>query len=222
MTVAGALIARSDDVSRSVGAETYKILLQFVLVVVLGGAVALIYQATNRDADLRLLQARREEERALVVRETRQRHLRELIEQYHVVKRSRRMIRAHALTSPFGKPDIRVVVAKYDEFMQVILDAQLWLEGFAHLVRADDEIFPADPTLIRNLRSAEEYLRSLIAEYESLMPTIRNDTEIAYSAFPKLAEFVGPYADSDHFRSLFVHPINAVLHHLRTLVLDEP
>ncbi|MCZ7374033.1 hypothetical protein [Micromonospora sp. WMMC250] len=222
MTLAAALVARGEAVSRSLGPETYKTLLQFVLVVVLGGAVSLIYQATNRDADLRLLQAQREEERTLVIRETRQQYLRELIEQYHVVKRSRRMLRAHALTRPFGEPDIRVMIGKYDEFMQLILDAQLWLEGFNHLVQADGEVFPTEVGIVRSLKSVEGYVRSLIAEYESLMPTVRDDAEVAISAFPALAEFVGPYAESGSFRELFIHPMQAVLHHMRTLVLKEP
>jgi len=75
------LVFRHDAATQALGLEAYKTILQFFLVVVLGGGVTLVFQAFNREAELKAQRTRQEEERALVLREARQRHLRELVEQ---------------------------------------------------------------------------------------------------------------------------------------------
>jgi hypothetical protein len=83
------LVFRHDYATRVVGAEAYKVLLQLLVVAVLGGGVSLVYQAFNRDADLRALRARLDEEQTLVLRESRQHLLRDLVAQYNALKRAR-------------------------------------------------------------------------------------------------------------------------------------
>jgi hypothetical protein len=52
------------------------------------------------------------------------------------------MLRAQALALQAGGAAPCVRVHKYDEFLQVILDAQLSLEAMSYLVRANDALFP--------------------------------------------------------------------------------
>jgi hypothetical protein len=206
------LVVRHEAAARLVGPEAYKVLLQFVLVAVLGGGVSLIYQAFNRDADLRAQRARQHEERRLVLRETRQRYLRDLAEQYNVVKRARRMLRAQALVYQVGEVQPQVRVAKYDEFLQVVLDAQLSLETMTHAVRADDELFPTWNDIISSLHIADVYLRSLITEYENFLPRVDpSEVLVDLARLQVLADFIGPYRESVDFRERFVHPIQKTL-----------
>jgi hypothetical protein len=201
--------------------EAYKILLQFTLIAVLGGGVSLVYQAFNRDADLKAQRTRQDEERALVLRESRQRHLRDLAAQYNIVKRARRMLRAQALAYRPGEAEHRVRVAKYDEFLQVILDAQLSLEAMSHVVRADDELFPVQTDLISSLGSAETYLRALVTEYETFLPSVDPDESVVdMTRLPVLADFIGPYEESADFRQQFVHPIQQALGTMQRLAID--
>ncbi|WP_439381516.1 hypothetical protein [Amycolatopsis lexingtonensis] len=206
------LVLRHDAATQALGLEAYKIVLQFLLVAVLGGGVTLVFHAFNREAELKAQRSRQEEERALVLREARQRHLRELVEQYNVVKRARRMLRAQALVSRPGQAGHRVRVAKYDELLQVILDAQLSMETMRHVVRADDKLFPAHRELAGYLNTAADCLRSLLTEYEDFLPGVHADeAEVDLAKLPKLADLVGPYEESEEFRELFVHPVHRAL-----------
>lgn len=206
------LVLRHDAATQALGLEAYKIILQFLLVVVLGGGVTLVFQAFNREAELKAQRTRQEEERALILREARQRYLRELVEQYNVVKRARRMLRAQALVNQPGQARHRVRMVKYDELLQAILDAQLSLETMRHVVRADDELFPVHGELSAYLKTAGSCLRSLITEYEAFLPGVQAGvTEVELAKLPKLADLIGPYEDSREFRELFVHPVHRAL-----------
>jgi hypothetical protein len=113
-------------------------------------------------------------------------------------------------------------VAKYDEFLQVVLDAQLSLETVSHVVRADDELFPTQGDLIASLGVAETYLRSLVTEYENFLPTVDlDDALVDLEKLPVLADFIGPYGESVDFRERFVHPIQQMLGAIQRLVLDS-
>jgi len=214
------LVFGHDAATRVAGAEAYKILLQFVLVVVLGGGISLAYQAFNRDADLRAQRARHEEERAQVVRESQQRHLRDLSAEYNVVKRARRMLRAQALAFQPEETGTRVRVSKYDEFLQVVLDAQLSLETMSHVVGADNELFPTHSNLIESIDVAETYLRSLITEYENFLPRVGPGEALAeLTKLPVLADFIGPYGNSVGFRKHFVHSVQQALSTMQSLAI---
>jgi hypothetical protein len=222
LALAALLVFQHEAATTVVGVEAYKILLQFILIAVLGGGVSLVYQAFNRDADLKAQRARQDEERAMALRESRQRHLRDLAEQYNVVKRARRMLRAQALAYQPGKAERRLRVAKYDEFLQVVLDAQLSLETMSHVIGADAELFPTQSDLIASLGVAETYLRSLITEYENFLPSADpgGDASVDLVRLPVLADFIGPYSESVDFRERFVHPIQRVLGAMQRLAID--
>lgn len=203
-----------------VGAEAYKALLQFFLVAVLGGGVSLTYQAFNREADRRAERLRQQEERSEALRQTRQRYLRDLIAHYNTVKRARRLLRASALAGGPDQPDRRVRIVRYDELLQGVLDAQLALETMARTMGVEGGLFEEDPGLTTSLNKAEAYLRSLITEYEDVMPGA-DGAEIGLTTMPELADFIGPYAESARFRHEFVHPAHAVMAALERLIVGQ-
>jgi hypothetical protein len=209
-SVAVALIVWHAALTRLVGVEAYKMLLQFFLVIVLGGGISLLYQAFNRESDRRIERLKQMELRAAGIQETRHRYLRELVDQYNRVKRTRRLLRATALNHELVFADRRVRVARYDELMQSILDAQLSLETMVRTMRVEDGVFATEPEVVRSVIAAEVYLRALVTEYEEVMPQATQD-EIALRVLPELAAFLGPYREADRFRAEFVQPMNAVL-----------
>jgi len=217
MGFAVVLIVWHEVMMKAVGTEAYKTLLQFVMVAVLGGGVSLLYQAFNREAERRAESARRSEERAVALRETRQRYLHDLIAHYNVVKRARRLLRATALSCESNFLDRRVRVARYDELLQTVLDAQLALETMSRTMRVEDSLFATELGLIASLSSAEAYLRSLITEYENSMPRA-DQPEVDLREMPELADFIGPYTESERFRRQFIHQVQAAMAILERLI----
>jgi len=205
-----ALIIWHDQMASAVGVEAYKTFLQFILVAVLGGGVSLLYQAFNREAERRAVRAHEAELRADSARAVRQRYLRDLIASYNIVKRARRLLRATALTHAATFADRRVRIARYDELMQVVLDAQLTLETMTRTMRAEGSLFAPEQNLITSLCEAEAYLRSLITEYEIVMPQA-DQADVGTAMLPEMVDFIGPYDQSDRFRREFVHPIQTAL-----------
>jgi hypothetical protein len=222
LALAALLVLRHDAAARVLGVEAYKILLQFVLVAVLGGAVSIVYQAFNRDADQRAQRIRREEDLILARREARQRYLRDLVEQYNAVKRVRRLLRAQALVRRPGTetaPQLRA--GRYDELLQVVLDAQLSLEAHSLAVRADNELFPEREELAVAIGRVETYLRELVTEYEETMPAVEDKQALVdLSALPLVAAFIGPYEEAADFRERFVAPMQQVLSTVQRLLLN--
>lgn len=210
LCAAVALLIWHDAMARLIGIEAYKTLLQFFLVVVLGGGISLLYQAFNRESDRRIERLKQLELRATAIQETQQRYLRELVDQYNRAKRARRLLRATALNHEIIFDDRRVRAARYDELMQSVLDAQLSLETMVHTMRAENGVFAAESELIDSMTAAEGYLRALITEYEEVMPQAAQG-EIALQMLPELAAFLGPYSEADRFRAEFVRPMNVVL-----------
>jgi hypothetical protein len=216
MAAAATMIVWHEAVTRAVGTEAYRTLLQFFLVAVVGGAVSLLYQAFNRQAELRAKRAQHDEDRAVAVRETRQRYLGELISLYNSVKKTRRLLRAHAIVHEAATGDGRVRLTKYDELLQIVLDAQLSLETLARNLRAEGGLFATETGLVSSVTIAEVYLRELIAEFETVMPTAQGSLDIPTP--PRLADFVGAYVKTNPFRTQFVHPIQASMAAIERLI----
>ncbi|MGX6604072.1 hypothetical protein ACWKSP_18325 [Micromonosporaceae bacterium Da 78-11] len=219
MAAAAVLIIWHESATRVVGVEAYKTLLQFLLVVVLGGGVSLLYQAFNRQAELQAERLKLAEDRATAIRETRKRYLAELVVLYNAVKRSRRLLRARAqIHTTAGDGKLRV--AAYEEQLQLLLDAQLSLELMIRNVNAEGKVFHGVPEPVSSLKSTEDYLRKLITEYEAVMPRVQpGATEIPTP--PKLADFVGPYEHSE-FRPNFIRPVHAAMAAVESLLTAPP
>ncbi|WIM93139.1 hypothetical protein ACTOB_005106 [Actinoplanes oblitus] len=176
----------------------------------LGGLVSLLYQAFNRQAELR-------DQRAKAIRETRQRYLNELITAYHTVKRVRRLLRAQALTHAAAPADRRLRVGRYDELLQSVLDAQLSIEAMVRDARAEGGTLSSVPGLAASLRSAENYLRSLITEYEQSMPAALDGGD-TMTVPAGIAAFIGPYREAPLFRDEFVVPAQIAMAAIERLI----
>ncbi|MEV0901434.1 hypothetical protein [Actinoplanes sp. NPDC049802] len=117
-----------------------------------------------------------------------------------------------------------VKVDRYDELMQTVLDAQLWFETFSHVLRADTESFATSARIRTSISSAEDFLRSILSEFETFRPTVQADQEVPLATLPVLTDYIGPYQDSEGFRRRFVHPMQEALTAMQALILssDQP
>jgi hypothetical protein len=191
----GALIKTTID------EELFRLSYQFLLIVVIGGALSLLYQQFSAERAL-------DERRIALLRQIHS----ELLTAFNVAKRARRALRAHvgsAITQ-----DSRLIAEQYDEQMDRITDAQLTFELYAK--RAEDGLwFERGNALAGQLRSIEKYLGEIGKEYEKKRNSFAGmPSSKLLSELPVLAEFIGPYKDADNFKKRFKVPFREALSEL--------
>jgi hypothetical protein len=193
--------------------ETYKALLQLVVIAVAGHVVSiLITKANNERLDL------------LSANELRNRLLDRLNKCYVDVKKIRRIVRATAYKVVIDQaPHLYVERAKFHEFLQLINDAQLELELVSKDVESNKMLFADSVDIILRLDSMEEYLNTIIDEYEHSTVTPVEEPRDCYAvdSFENLSDLLGNYKTSI-FRRQFVHPYYASLESIRNAFVTRP
>jgi len=172
--------------------EVVKSIVQFLLLIILGGAVTAIYQARLRE--------REDAERQRAERVTITEHDRQvltvmrdnLISAYHRVKRVRRLLRAR-LEYPEGKTGPRFVPKlEYDEQMEQVIDALLEFESILRQIYGNVPLFGKDSGLGGCLDDIEKHLKGTVKEYrEKLWKFDGNPPRMNLEELPKLQLFLG-------------------------------
>ena len=197
---------------RHLETEVYKLTYQFLLVVVVGGALSLIYKEfereredTTRDNERRRDDAANEAETQIIKRNAeralQQQFHGEIVQAYHQVKRVRRLLRARTLNGSDSHAEQMVAAGSYDEQMQRLIDVQLSFEWFIHRVRVNQHLFAAVPDLSSDLQRIEEYLNRLVNEYESFYSQLSPQGMVRLASLERLREFIGPVGDATRFKS---------------------
>jgi len=170
--------------------EVFKLTYQFLLIVVLGGGIAYLYKEIERERT----------EKRLTHDRLRQVHT-ELLRTYHDTKAIRRRLRARSIISLNTDKDGEFVLAKeYDEEIQALIEAQLTFE--AYLRRAEHSLWPELSELKQSLENVQEYLGSLVKEYEDELRYFDGDPKCRkLSSLPRLSAFVGHAKDPGGFKS---------------------
>ncbi|HUE79398.1 MAG TPA: hypothetical protein VMN38_07185 [Sphingomicrobium sp.] len=115
---------------------------------------------------------------------------------YNGTKKARRTMRALGLQRTVEKSLIRL--ARYDECMAEVNDAQLELEAIKSDVKTSRSAYPSADKLASSLKSMEQYLGALIEEYETVRARLGDTTaEIPMRKVPRFADFVGPSSGSE-------------------------
>ena len=202
--------------------DIYKLTYQFLLFIVIGGALSLLYERFTALREAR--EGKRERERD--AREQRRLRLqtihRDLLSAFSQVKKARRLLRALAVKS-FDDPTPSTDMVEADEYakqMLTIIDAQLVLETYVKEAKADI-LFESIPGLGDALRQAEKYLGGLIKEFESNfrrfegVPRTRSlkDLEV-------LSDFIVHKKESEHFKPEFTRPFRRALDALESALFD--
>jgi len=203
----------------ALGPEGYKAALQFLFVVILGGALSLLYQAFNREADQRAKLRGEIEEHRRALRQQRQEFTGAFVTDYNAVKKARRLLRARALDAASGAEIVRLDA--YDMIMNDVVEAQLRLETTRRALDRGDPLFPQPTIIAAAVEQMDTYLRGLITEYETGLPRFRSAvTPPTIDDLPELQRFLAPYRQSESFPKDFVKPFHAALSELQVAVTE--
>ena len=170
--------------------EVLKYLLQFTVIIIVGGAVAALFRYAERRRDEKKIRS-----------EIRTDYLQRLGALYRHVKASRRTLRAEGLTTKYASAP-KTISGKqaeiYKKQMIELNDAQLELEGLkieANSVPA----FVSLPELSGTLKQMEDYLRQILTEYENHRPLIDSNHTVHFADLERLDEFTGATKRSFQF-----------------------
>jgi hypothetical protein len=142
--------------------KSWEMTTQFVFVVVLGGAVAVVYR---RWEDVRLEEKNR--------RKALEESYRATVQLHHDYKKIRRTLRAKSIIAESG-PAIKE--ADFSKLMDQLEDCQLKAETMKREVSIQSHLFAEQNTLIEgSLRNIEKYLRRLLRSYESGGKVLQED-----------------------------------------------
>ncbi len=177
-------------------AELWKALLNFLLIVAIGGMVSYILKSLERSRD---------EQKAL--HDFRADFLRQFLSSYHDAKNSRRTLTRAGLTTkraPLASSLDQEQIATYEEQMEIINSSQLEFERFISEVRSFPRAFSRRPDLENHLRSMESYLRELIREYERVWKDLLADPPgVLFGDLKRLQDFTGRFKESE-YRDVFI------------------
>jgi len=192
-----AFIFYGESIKPKLDDEVFKLTYQFLLIVVLGGAVSLIYNAFTE-------QRARKQQRLVILREI----YAELLAAYNAAKRIRRKFRAHVGYSKSGLTEGATVYKYYYmEQMDILINAQLVFEN--HKKRAKDKKlhYEQGKELSDHLDTIERYLNCIIDEYQEQLQSFAGDPPgRALSQLPELKDFLEKSTKSKKFREGFKRP----------------
>ena len=210
--------------------EIAKAVLQLGIVAIVGSVVSLLvfeYQREKGLADKQLDTARqsaekkRDLERALAEKHrdslARQVEYREhllmsilakTLAAYSQAKKARRLLRARAVAR---RVDSEVLLVEgYDQYMELVNDAQLELENLARDVNTSAVAFSKPDQIVKGLRRMEAHLGELIDEYEQQRPLYLDAVpHRPLKDHPLLQDFLRP-AKMSKFSTEVVHPYHEV------------
>lgn len=168
--------------------HVFKITYQFLLISVIGGAIAYLYK---------LLELEREKRQYL-----REMH-KELLDSFNLAKKVRRDLRALLGKSKLSDPNVIITAENYKIHMERLGDAQLVFEVYAKRATNKDLWFKGAGVLREELKKLEEYLNCILKEYqEKLVECDGKPPSINLYNLPALVEFIAPYKKAPHLRGI--------------------
>jgi hypothetical protein len=210
------IVART-ALEASLGTEVFKLTYEFLLIIVIGGAVSLLYSHFTKV---------REQERAKKAEEkTLQGKFRVgFLQSYNAAKSVRRLLRATArtITEVNGTTTELIKLSPYDRQMQKLVQVQLQFETLKEEAESEKDLFAGVPELQdlnKNLGTIESYLHDIISEYEKSSKLFQRGDPQPLSEFKKLAEFIGPYDSATDFKAKFKKPAKDIVQGILKLLL---
>jgi len=202
----------STAIENVIGKDTFQKTYGFLLVVVIGGALSLVYKEyeRGRQEQIQDLALRREFYDSLIVA-------------YNDAKRIRRLIRARALTMPADDTASGPLVcfAAYDEYMQQLNDVQLSIELMLRQAQGDSVLYGAASDLEKNLTRMKTYLREVGREYELHLHDFTGEPPtLSLSKLELLKKFIGSTSGevTGHFWQGYVEPAYGAISATQTLL----
>jgi hypothetical protein len=199
------------------GIEVFKLTYEFLLIIVIGGAISLLYSHFTKVREQE--REKRDEEKTL------QRKFRVgFLQAYNGAKSVRRLLRATArtLADAKGTTTEGIKLAPYDRLMQKLVQVQLQFETLREEAETEKNLFAGVPllqNLDQTLELIESYLNDIVGEYEDSYKLFHKGDLQPISEFPKLAEFIGPYDSAINFKARFKKPAKDILEGILQLLM---
>ena len=191
-------IKQPDLVKSYISNQTvFNVTYQFLLVTVLGGAIAYLYK---------LIEIGREQRRYL--REMHQ----ELLDAFNKAKKVRRELRARLGTKDKIDPSVRIEAEEYEKQMERLGDSQLVFEVYAKRAKDSWLWFQGASDLSEALSELEGYLNVILKEYQKKFITFKgNPPAKEIVQLKELIEFIGPTTKGSAFEKRFKFSIRDAL-----------
>jgi hypothetical protein len=189
--------------------ELMKILWQFLLIAVLGGALSLFFKDQEKKAEEQTNREHRDEELRAARRERLLSTRGQLIESYNQAKAVRRLLRALALGSRDGHETL--LRAEYIPLMRQLIDVQLRMEYYTDFIEADRAVFSEAKSIAGHLKAVEKYLNKIVEEFEGAWKEFADQEFAPLSRFDCLREFIQPFSEETLFNKRFKEPFGSAL-----------
>jgi hypothetical protein len=215
---------------RVLGKELFKISFEFLLLIVIGGAVSFLFSVY-----IKLREEIKQEDESAETKKNEKKALQrkfhfDFIQTYNGVKNIRRLLRARARIMPEDHDHIPMILIKrYDKHLQKLIRLQLQFEFFTEVIESNKDLFIVDDykTFVSSLHDVEKYLNNIVSEYED-----------CYMAFPgqalgdgrqilrvdeldTLNDFIGRTYDSPKFEKDFKAPAKYVIASMKRLLTSS-
>ena len=210
--------------------ELFKLSYEFLLIVVIGGAVSFLFTVYIKlreevKTENETQETKKNEKKAL----QRKFHL-DFIQTYNSVKKIRRLMRARArMKSNDNAHDWKIITKRYDEQMRILITLQLQFEFFKEEIESNTDLFEVDnkPEFICNIKKVQSYLNKIVSEYEDCYKdfpdkSFIDDIQIlSFDNLPRLNDFIGKIYDAKDFEDEFKTPAKAVIDSMKKLLTSS-
>ena len=216
------VVIRYNVPNQDVGLETFKALLQLVVVGVIGGLITSIVREIEEERQRYDKQKELERQKREAIREFKKLILNQLVDAYSRTKQVRRLLRARGLTLtnvPEQGNFLRQNV--YSEKMENLSSIQLNFETIGTKINTSKEVFSNAQNLTALIRKMDTYLSDdLIDEYEESFRTFDAQSEqCSLAQLPKILDFLTLDYKHSNFKTNFVDPYKTVLKTLQEEIL---
>jgi len=210
--------------------EVFKLTYEFLLLIVIGGAVSLVYKTFEIEKEKR--EANRNFMREL--------H-NDIVKTYNGVKKVRRLLRAKARDRIIQEDAYQILAKPYGKQLIALNDLQLDFEYFKFVVKNHPSLFSrrdylekeegtshekVQPTnkenlnLETDLKSMEGYLHDIVKEYEDHFLEVFKAGVMKLERLHFLNEFLSRKDDEKEFNQEFKMPFHRVAVYLERLVVS--
>jgi cell division protein FtsB len=216
--------------------EVFKLCFQFLLIVVLGGAVTLLFTAFTKQREEFFKQKEKKansikeenEKKKAAIKEDRALLLKfnnEFIEAYNGIKKVRRLVRARTrIRSEHNKSEenTEINTIGYDEQMQDLTTIQLQFEFLKDEVKSSPNLFAGSKKAKDAIGDIETYLGRIVTEYECCYLQfpgkfyLKEIPGMSLENLPELKQFIAPYNEKSDFAIKFLIPANNLLQEIKS------
>jgi len=202
--------------------EIFKLCFQFLLIIVLGGAVTLVFTNYTKLREEKIRKKEKESERRFDCKKSQHKFHNDFVQSYNSIKLIRRMIRARARILFIDEQNNKTVLLDtktYDNQLQELTKLQLQFEFYIDEAESNPSLFPdkgVNSRLQTEIKLMRDYLNELVTEYEDCYKLFKNRhyvtkvETIPLIELPILSEFIVTYKNAVDFKGKFRKPANEV------------